>query len=199
MAKLVNWPGFEAKIRSRRLGTFTPLDVRRILGVSKTSVVFLLHRYTKRELIVRLKKGLYTLRETNLPEPYIANKLYEPSYVSLEFALSYHGVIPETVYEITSVTSKPTRRFETVGKVFTYRRIKKEAFTGYLSEKQRGFTFHIAEPEKAWVDLNYLRILKNKTPLSRFNKERIDKKKVLRYAKLFKNNKLISVVKTSLR
>ncbi len=116
MAKLVNWPDFEDKVKNKKLGIFTPLDVRQILGVSKTSVTFLLHRYTKRGLLKRLKKGLYTLRGTNLPELYVANKLYEPSYISLEFALSYYGVIPESVYKITSVSNRTTRRFDAICK-----------------------------------------------------------------------------------
>ncbi len=76
-----------------------------------------------------MKRGLYAFPDALPPDLYVANKLYEPSYISLEFALSYHGIIPETVYEITSVTTKSTRRFEAMGKVFTYRRIKREAFT----------------------------------------------------------------------
>jgi len=72
----------------------------------------LLHRYTGRNLIIRIKRGLYALPDTQLSELFIANKLFEPSYISREFALSYHRIIPETVYEITSVTTKTTQRFE---------------------------------------------------------------------------------------
>jgi predicted transcriptional regulator of viral defense system len=125
--------------------------------------------------------------------------LYEPSYVSLELALSYYQIIPETVYEITSVTTKAPRRFSVLGKSFTYRSIKKEAFTGYLPNKQNGITFFIADPEKAFVDLNYFRLINKQKPLSRFNKEKINPVKALRYAKLFNNNKLISIIKTTLK
>jgi predicted transcriptional regulator of viral defense system len=126
------------------------------------------------------------------------NKLYSPSYVSLELALSYHGVIPETVYEITSVTTKATRRFETLGKIFSFRKIKKSAYTGYGIEKQGGLSFYIADAEKAFVDANYLRMLNDQKPISRFNKEKIDSNKALHYAKLFGNSKLISIIKTIL-
>lgn len=75
------------------------------------------------ELII-LRRGLYIPgRESNLPipEPFlIANHLRGPSYVSLESALSYWGLIPERVYEITSVTLKSKKIYKTsVGK-FTY-------------------------------------------------------------------------------
>ncbi len=199
MAKLVNWAIFERRLKEKKLLVFTPLDIRRIFGVSKVAANFLLHRYTQRKLLIRLKRGLYALYDADIPDFYLANKLYEPSYISLEFALSYHRVIPETVYEITSVTTKATRRFRALGKIFSYHRIKREAFTGYFISKQRGLTFRISEPEKAFVDLLYLRTLAHKKPITRFNKERINKAKALRYAKLFNNNKLISIIKTTLK
>ena len=198
MAKLVNWHSFEAKIREKRTLIFSPLDIQRLFGVSKTSATFLVHRYTKRGYIVRLKRGLYALANNLPPDLYIANKLYEPSYVSLEFALSHHRVIPETVYEITSVTSKGKRTFEVLGKVFTYRMIKKKAFTGYRAEKQSGFSFIIAEPEKAFVDALYLRMLARQKPLTRFDKEKINKAKALRFAELFNNKKLTETINTLL-
>jgi len=198
MAKLLNWASFSKKLKEKNLIIFTSLDIRRIFGVSKIAATFLVHRYTKRGLLKRVKRGIYTLYDTAVSDLYLANKVYEPSYISLEFALSYYGVIPETVYEITSVTTKTTRRFNVLGKAFTYRKIKKEAFTGYSVDKQKGLTFLIAEPEKAFVDLTYLRIISNKKPISRFNKEKINRTKALRYAKLFNNNKLISIVKTTL-
>ncbi|MDO8515793.1 MAG: type IV toxin-antitoxin system AbiEi family antitoxin domain-containing protein [bacterium] len=200
MAKLVNWHSFEEKMKGKRLYLFNRLDVRRVLGVSPVAATFLLYRYAKKGYIIRVKPGLYTFPDTpSVPSLYIANKLYEPSYVSLQFALSYHRVIPETVYEITSITTKATQRFQTLGKTFSYRRIKRSAFTGYVSVGQRGFTFLIADPEKAFVDLTYLRILKNKKPLDRFDKSKINRSKALRYAKLFENSKLTSVIKTTLR
>lgn len=199
MAKLVNWYSFERMLREKNLVLFTSLDIRTMFGSSKIAVMSLLHRYVKRGFITRLKKGLYALSDAKLPDFYLANKLYEPSYISLEFALSYHRVIPETVYEITSVTTKSTQRFTIKGKVFTYRRIKQNAFTGYVPKKQEGLTFLIAEPEKAFVDLNYLRVIKNKKPLSRFDREKINISKALQYAALFHTDKLIAVIKTTLQ
>lgn len=199
MAKLVNWADFDRKIKERKLAIFSPLDVRRIFGVSKVATTFLLHRYTKRGLLRRPKNGLYFLRDAHVPDLYLANKLYEPSYVSLEYALSYHRVIPETVYGITSITTKTTRRFVSLGKIFTYRHINKLAFTGYYVKKQRGLTFLIADPEKAFVDLMYLRTIKNRKPISRFDKEKVNKEGALRYAQLFNNKKLIDIIKTTLR
>ena len=159
----------------------------------------ILHRYAKSGFIARLKRGLYAFPDSLPSDLFIANKLYEPSYISLQFALSYHGVIPETVYEITSITTKATRRFEVRGKIYTYRRIKQSVFCGYRAEWQAGISFLIAEPEKAFVDLLYFRLRSDKKPLSRFNKEKINPQKALRYAELFGNSKLTSIIKTTLR
>jgi predicted transcriptional regulator of viral defense system len=200
MANLMNWHNFEKKLKEKNLPLFSRLDVTRVFGVTPIAAKFLLHRYAKKKFITRVKRGLYTFAgESSVPTPYLANKLYEPSYVSLEFALSYHRVIPETVYEITSVSTKKTQRFQAMNKTFSYRRIKKEAFTGYETARQGAFTFFIADPEKAFVDLAYLKTIRQKNVLDRFDKKRINKAKALRYAKLFGSEKLMGVIKNILK
>lgn len=195
----MKWRDFERQLKKKGIKLFTPLDVRRFLGRSKLAVTFLLHRLKKQGYLESIKRGLYKLTDEEIPDVYLANKLYEPSYVSLEFALSYHRVIPEVVYEITSVTPKATRRFETVGKIFSYRKIKKGTFTGYTIEKQKGFSFQIADPDKAFVDALYYRLLDGQKPFSRFNKDRINKDRALRYARLFKRDRLVNIIKTILK
>lgn len=195
----MKWIDFERQIKTKNIKLFTPLDVKIFLRRSHIAVRFLLHRLKKQGYIQNVKRGIYKLSDEQIPDLYLANKLYEPSYISLEFALSYHRVIPETVYEITSVTPKATRRFETLGKAYSYRRITRHAFTGYIIEKQKGFGFAIADAEKALVDTTYYRFLAGQAPISRFNKDKINSTKALKYAALFRNSKLISIVKTTLR
>ena len=192
MAKLVNWNYFEKKLKEKQLLLFTPLEITRVLGVSAVAASFLVHRYTRKGFIARIKRGLYGFPGELPPEPYIANRLCEPSYVSLEFALAYHRVIPETVYEITSVTPKATRHFNTLGKAFTYRRIKKAGFTGYVSIRRAGVSYLIAEPEKAFIDAVYLRAFSGKGPLQRFDREKLNRAKALRYAALFGNDRTVN-------
>lgn len=199
MVKLVNQTSFSSVMKQKNISLFAATDIRVLFGLSQTAAVQLLHRYAKRKFIIRLKRGLYTLADMALPELFIAGKLYSPSYISRELALSYHRVIPETVYEITSVTSKATRRFEKLGKIFSYRTVKKAAFTGYSAEKQKGFSFYIADPEKALVDTHYFRLLDGVQPLSRFRKELIHPAKALQYAALFGNEKLTGMIKTILQ
>lgn len=195
----MKWIDFERQIKKKGIKLFSPLDIQRFLGRSKVAVTFLVHRLKKQGYIESVKKGLYKLSDEPVPDLYLANKLYEPSYISLEFALSYYHVIPETVYEITSVTPKVTRRFETLGRIYSYRKIKKTAFTGYTIEKQKGLGFQIADPEKAFVDANYFRMLDRSKPISRYNKEKINPAKALRYALLIGNKKLIGIIKTTLQ
>ena len=199
MVKLVNQTDFAAKIKGKKLYIFGANDTRSLFGVSAVAASALLHRYKKRGFILQLKRGSYVFPDALPPDLYVANKLYSPSYVSLEFALSYHGVIPETVYEITSVTTKATRRFETLGKIFSFRKIKKSAYTGYEIQKQQGLTFNIANAEKAFVDTNYLRLKNKQKPISRFNKDKINLGKALRYATLFGNKRLLGIINTTLR
>lgn len=199
MATLVNWYEFQKKIKAKSLLVFSNTDIRRLFGSSLVGANFLLTRYAKKGFITRLKQGLYVLSDVVPTDFTLANTLYKPSYVSLEFALSYHQIIPEQVYEITSVTPKSTRRFEALGKIYSYRKIKKEAYTGYSVQKQNGISFYIATPEKAFVDLNYFRMLDGLEPLTRFNKEKLEISKALHDAALFKNKKLETIIRRSLQ
>ena len=199
MVKLVNQTIFAAKIKEKKLYIFNSSNICLLFGVSAVAASALLHRYKKRGFILQIKRGLYVFPEVLPPDVYVANKLYCPSYISLEFALSYHGVIPETVYEITSVTTKATRRFESLGKSFSYRKIKKTAYAGYEIQKQQGLSFNIANIEKAFVDVNYLRLMNKQKPISRFNKEKINSTQAKKYASLFGNIKLQGIIKTTLQ
>lgn len=199
MAKLMNWHNFSQAMKEKDILLFSALDVQRVFSASPSAATFLLYRYAKKGFIKRIKQGLYVFPDALPPDPYIANRLYEPSYVSLQFALSYHRIIPETVYEITSVTPKATRRLEALGKIFSYRRIARKAFTGYTIVQQQGFGFAIADAEKAFVDTLYYRLLSGSISLDRFDKEKITTKKALEYATLFQNKKLIDLVITLLQ
>ncbi len=199
MVKLVNQTIFSSKIKEKKIFIFNANTICSLFGVSSIAASALLHRYKKQGFILQLKRGFYVFPDALPPDVYVANKLYTPSYISLEFALSYHGVIPQAVYEITSVTTKTTRHFEALGKIFSYRKIKKTAYTGYEIKTQKGLSFNIADAEKAFVDLNYLRLINRQKPISRFNKEKINPARAIKYASLFVNKKLTGIIKTTLR
>jgi predicted transcriptional regulator of viral defense system len=120
-----------------------------------------LARWTKAGRVIRLNRGLYTLAEPyrkQQPDPlYIANKIKTPSYISLQSALAWYGLIPELVPATMSVTTERPAVYETPLGRFVYRHIKPDLFTGYQSiVLDDGFEMFIALPEKALVDLLYL-------------------------------------------
>ena len=108
-------------------------------------------------VIVRIKKGLYCFGEIFRKEPlsreHLANLIYGPSYVSLEYALSHHGLIPERVEVVTSVTTRRSRDFNTPFGTFTYRMLKGRSYaTGAILETADKTPFLVASPEKALAD-----------------------------------------------
>ena len=113
--------------------------------------------------LIRVKKGLYVFGIEYAKRPYsleiLANLVYGPSYVSCEYALSFYGFIPESVFEVTSMTTERNKMFSTPVGRFSYKHLS-------LSRYQVGLT-HIevlpdrrvlmATPEKALADLLLLR------------------------------------------
>lgn len=119
-----------------------------------------LSRWIKKGLLIRLRQGYFTFPEyKGKPDYawYFANRMYRPSYISLHTALSFHGIIPESVIQITSVTSLKTAYFVNPFGEYSYKTIKKEMMSGYvLKTLSDGRTLQIADPEKALSDLLYL-------------------------------------------
>jgi predicted transcriptional regulator of viral defense system len=177
-------------LQEKKVGLFTPADLSRILNVSPRNTRYFLNAYTKRGLLVRLRKGLYGLKELMPNEEVIANALYQPSYISLEYALSRYGIIPEMPYTITSVTIKVTATFTAIGREFSYQKIKKSAYTGYIPEKIGAHIAFIAEPEKAFIDYLYFVSLGKKTLNDRLSYERLDYKKVRSFGRLYQRSHL---------
>lgn len=113
-----------------------------------------------KDILTPLKSGLYVYNplynNTLLSKEIIANILLGPSYVSLDFALWFHGLIPESVHEITSITTKRSKSFETHYGVFSYVQIKKELFNiGLEIKTSKSGNFIIASKEKALCDKVY--------------------------------------------
>ena len=109
-------------------------------------------------VIVRVKKGLYVFgnefRKRPFSAVYVANLIYGPSYVSLEYALQMYSLIPERVEEITSITSGRSKRFVTPIGTFSYRKVPERAYAGGMDIQidASGGGYLIAVPEKALVD-----------------------------------------------
>ncbi|MDA2936255.1 hypothetical protein MYX06_03495 [Patescibacteria group bacterium AH-259-L05] len=159
-----------------------------------------LYEWQKKGYITKATNSYYVFADKKLSEHdlnFIANKIYEPSYLSLEYALQYYSLIPEAVFLRTSVTPRKTRQIRTPLGNFLYQTVKNSLFFGYTLETIDNITFKIAEPEKALLDFLYLRkdITKEDDFYelrlnSEIYKEIIDKKKLSTYRKRFKSKTL---------
>ena len=131
-------------------GNANPREIRRQLS-----------RWRQTGKIYQLRRGLYCLAppfQKVIPHPFlVANRVLPASYVSLQSALAYFGMIPEYVPVTTSVTTRRPASWETRLGIFDFRHIQVVFFDGYrlvdLGERQQAF---IASPEKALLDLIYL-------------------------------------------
>lgn len=156
--------------------------------------------WIKKGYIKKIIKGHYYFSDKSFNETelfFISNRLLEPSYVSLESALSYYGFIPEGVFSITAVSSKRKIEFKTPLSLFTYNKIKPSMFFGYKLIRSVENEIKMAEPEKAIIDYIYLNPELNSEDAFyelRINKERarklISKTKVNNYLSLIKNKPL---------
>jgi predicted transcriptional regulator of viral defense system len=132
--------------------------------VSAVDLASQLSRWVAGGRLLSLRRGVYLLAAPYRhrdPHPFeIANVLVRPSYVSLESALSFHGLIPETVFATTSVTTAAPSTFDTVMGRFDFRHMSPRMLWGYsatpiVADVSR--TALVARPEKALLDLVYLR------------------------------------------
>jgi len=131
-------------------GDDSPAEVRRQLS-----------RWVASGRLIQVRRGLYVLASPHSHEPpdmlAIASRLQRPSYVSLESALAFHGVIPEFVPVVTSVTNGRPRRLDTPLGAFAYRHIHRSLFWGYEEvDVAGGLRSYVALPEKALLDLFHL-------------------------------------------
>ena len=119
-----------------------------------------LTRWIRKGYISRLRQGYYTFPDYRSKRDfslYFANRIYKPSYISLHTALSFYGMIPEAVSQITSVTPLKTATFKNDFGDYSYKNIKDDLMFGYeLKEMDEYRRLMFATPEKALLDLLYL-------------------------------------------
>ncbi|MCU0663277.1 MAG: hypothetical protein MUC50_13245 [Myxococcota bacterium] len=107
--------------------------------------------------IIRVKKGLYVFGDQERRRPFsrelLANLIYGPSFISLDFALFHHGLIPERPSVVTSVTLKRSKEFETPVGSFSYRQTPRASFNIGMSRiEQDDVAYLMACPERALAD-----------------------------------------------
>ena len=159
-----------------------------------------LTRWVKKGYLLKVKNGIYIFKRDyeKIRGEEIAAAIYQPSYLSLESALSAYGFIPEMVYAYVSVTGKINRTFDNEFGHFIYRHLKSELFWGYREIKTGTGRYLIAEPEKALLDYFYLNLSKINSESDfenlRFNEDRLreilNREKFVKYLQAFQIKKL---------
>jgi len=147
---------FELKAQ---LGGFLVFSTKDIKKIDSTFYSQRLSEWQAKGYIKKITKEHYIFSDLEINESVlflIANKIYSPSYISLEMAFSYYNLIPEAVYSITSVTSQKTNHFKTDFGGFGYRHLKPSLMFGYKMIQYKNQCFLIAEVEKAVLDYFYL-------------------------------------------
>lgn len=192
--KKMNSIQVEKILREKNISLFTPRDFQHLFGASLLAVNSFINRHVKTGIFKKIKNGLYAFGENMPPKFLAANKLYEPSYISFETALSYYHIIPEIIYTIFSATTKASREYESLNTNFVYHRIKKYYFCNYVPKTINNLTVYMAEPEKALVDYLYFVDLKKKELNNRINIGALSYKKVIKIAKMFKRKRLLMLI-----
>ena len=143
-------------------GVFTISDVAVLVDGTDFSRHGLIKRAIAAGEILNIRRGLYCLAPEFQKKPVslysLAQRVYGPSYISMESALSYHGWIPEAVYACTCASFSNSKEFETPLGVFTYKRVPQHTFFLGVERHndENGNVFFMASPAKALVDYLYI-------------------------------------------
>lgn len=165
-----------------------------------------IHQLVKNKSLFPVVMGIYETDE-NTPGYYLANAIYGPSYLSFEFALAFHDLIPEMVYAYTSATfeKKKKKQYITTFGTFTYRDVPVNTFPFEKTIYQEdGYSYIVANPEKAICDFLYAQascanrselkqLLFEQTRIDVQQFQNLDKAKLLELANLYntRNHKLL--------
>ncbi len=162
----------------------------------------------KNQELFPIVRGLYET-DRNTSGYLLASSIYNPSYLSFDFALSFYGLIPEAVYTFTSATFKKNRKrqFDTLFGTFTYRDIPEAVYPlGIRIIHEGDYSYLIADAEKAVCDKLYTippasnirdieRIIFNDLRIDEEDFYKLDLDKLSKYAKLYNATNLDMLIK----
>lgn len=135
---------------------FDMQTIAQLSGETRHTLRIQLSRWIKRGRLVPLRRGMYALgsafRRRPISAAALANSLYSPSYLSFQWALGFHGLIPEMVVTYTSATTRAPRTFQNEFGKFRYKHVKNDFFFGYETMKIDEQRVQVALPEKALLD-----------------------------------------------
>lgn len=151
----MNYYAFQKIFANERL---IPVQFLHLMGISLDRRRLV--EWQKAGKIERIANNWYWFEENQANENdlfSLANKIYSPSYISLETALSYYGIIPEQTFVIQSVSARKTKQLSWRNHHFVWHTIQERLFLDYKLILFGKFQISIASPEKALIDLLYLR------------------------------------------
>jgi len=185
--KYDEWLKFFKKNIKKKL--FSLSDILVLTDEDRASLSVQLSRLVKSNVVYRVARDWYE-NPFNSPSPEeISMVLRHPCYLSMEYALYKEDILSQQVYTLTMVTTKLPYIYKTENSVYEYHQIKKSLFWGF----EKGDTVNIAEPEKALLDLIYIRYSRNKditldrlySLLDNMDIKEINQKKLLKYVYFF--------------
>lgn len=186
-------------------------NILRGYETNNNNLNFNLGYWKRNKVIIRLKGGLYILSsqwsqttDKQMYLEYLANQMYQPSYVSGEYIMNKYSLLTEAVFGITSMTTKTTKNYRNELGNFSYASLLPNLFCGYVIKKFKSAYVLTATKEKAVFDYLYLRFLRqssiNEQSINqlRINWENMTKKefgKLAYYAQKSKSKRIFEVVK----
>ncbi|MCK4337023.1 MAG: hypothetical protein KAX11_03700 [Candidatus Aminicenantes bacterium] len=146
-----------------------PLFHSSMMGIfpdSREYVQVQLSRWARIGKLNQIRRGWYLIEapycKKEVPSEVIANTVVSPSYLSLEWAMAFHGMIPEDVPNPTSITTTRAEDFQAIGRLFLFKHIKPAYFTGYVKTEYKDKSILVAFPEKALWDKVYFFTRRNR-------------------------------------
>ncbi|MEM0466929.1 MAG: hypothetical protein QXX20_04960 [Candidatus Thermoplasmatota archaeon] len=154
--KVDEWLVFFKQHSGKKL--FSVSDIVHLVDEPKSSISVQLTRLSHAKILNRVAQGWYANPFNQPSVEEIAMVLRVPSYLSLEYALSRHGILSQRVYTLTLISPHPPYTFQSNQRIYEYHQIQKSLFWGYTNEHG----IFIGSPEKAMLDLIYIRGVKTK-------------------------------------
>lgn len=148
-------------LHRHRLRIFTTADFRTLTNLSATAATQTLRRLAARQLVLRIKRGVWVngLAGAHAFEAVPFLTAPWPAYVSLHSALSHADIVAEIPHVIYGVTSGPPAKYHTAMGDYSLHHLPSHLMWGFTTRQEGAATYLIAEPEKAFLDLVYLALI----------------------------------------
>lgn len=154
--KVNEWMEFFREHTNKKI--FSLNDLKVLTGENTSTISVQLSRLSRSGLVNNPVKGWYTNPFNSPSSEELSMVLRAPSYLSMEYALSRHGILSQDVHTLTLITTKLPHTYTSEENIFEYHQISRSLFWGYGNEGN----VQIAEPEKALLDLIYIRYSRNR-------------------------------------